>query len=103
MESGSLEGNLVSHSNKNSSEAEPALNIDDDFLLKATQANPNAFDAIYQKYMPSIYRYLCIRGETPEDAADLTQQVFIKAFTNLSSYQARGLPLSAWLFSIARN
>jgi RNA polymerase sigma-70 factor (ECF subfamily) len=103
MESESVEGSLISQSNQNFSEHELTSKLDDNFLVKATRVDPQAFEAIYQKYFPAIYRYLCIRGETPEDAADLTQQVFIKAFTNFSSYQERGLPLSAWLFRIARN
>ena len=72
-------------------------------LIEAAQLDPNAFKELYRKYLDRIYRYICFRVPTPEDAADLTQQVFMQAFNSLPKYRNRGLPFSAWLFRIARN
>jgi RNA polymerase sigma-70 factor (ECF subfamily) len=50
-----------------------------------------------------VYSYLRSRADNDEDAADLTQQVFLQALDGLPRYQNRGLPFAAWLLSIARN
>lgn len=62
-----------------------------------------SFEETYHDLVPRIYRYLRTRTGSVEDAADLTQQVFLQAWEGLPSYQERGLPLAAWLFRIARN
>lgn len=72
-------------------------------LISAAQADPAAFAPIYRTYLDRVYRYLRVRVHDDESAAELTQQVFLKALQSLPSYQERGLPLAAWLFRIARN
>lgn len=72
-------------------------------LVRAAQANPCAFSPLYAEFHPRIYRYLRLRSPGDEDAADLTQQVFLQAFDALPRYDERGVPFAAWLFRIARN
>jgi RNA polymerase sigma-70 factor (ECF subfamily) len=72
-------------------------------LIQKAQADPSAFAELYQRYMDRIYLYLRTRVDNEEDAADLTQQVFLQAIKSLPSYRQRGLPFAAWLFQIARN
>jgi len=75
----------------------------DTALVKAAQANPGAFAPLYRRHLPVIYRYLRARVPSDDEAADLTQQVFLRALEALPSYQHRGLPFIAWLLRIARN
>jgi RNA polymerase sigma-70 factor (ECF subfamily) len=72
-------------------------------LVRAAQADPAAFGALYQYYFNRVYWYLRARTPTAEDAGDLTQQVFLNALEALPRYRVRGLPFAAWLFRIARN
>jgi RNA polymerase sigma-70 factor, ECF subfamily len=72
-------------------------------LVSAAQADPSAFDLLYRRYLEPVYRYVRIQVPYAEDAADLTQQIFLQALDALPTYQARGLPFAAWLFRIARN
>jgi len=44
---------------------------------------------------------LKIRNQT--EAEDMTQQVFVKAYESIGSYQPQGVPFTAWLFRIAHN
>jgi RNA polymerase sigma-70 factor, ECF subfamily len=76
---------------------------DEAALIKAARANPAAFGVLYELYVVRVYRYLRTRVSNEEDAADLTQQVFLKALDALPGYQERGLPFAAWLFRIARH
>ncbi len=62
----------------------------------------SAFDEIMIRYERQIYR-LCYRfTSNAEDARDLAQEVFIKAFENLVSFR-RESSLKTWLYRIATN
>jgi RNA polymerase sigma-70 factor, ECF subfamily len=83
--------------------APPTLDTDEAELVGAAQAHPSAFALLYQQYLPRVYHYVRARMETDEDAADLTQQIFLQALDALPTYQPRGVPFVAWLFQIARH
>ncbi|HLZ21434.1 MAG TPA: RNA polymerase sigma factor [Ktedonobacterales bacterium] len=75
-------------------------------LIQAAQRDLAAFGPLYARYVDRIYTYLCTRMGTARsnDAADLTQQVFLRALDALPRYQPReGVSVAAWLFRIARN
>lgn len=72
-------------------------------LVAAAKVDGEAFAALYRRYRLPIYRYCRARTPSGEDAADLAQQVFLKAFEAIPRYEERGLPFSAWLFRLARN
>ena len=72
-------------------------------LVLAAQADIAAFDALYDRYLPRVYRYLRAHVADVEEATDLTQLVFLRALEALPRYQARGVPFAVWLFRIARH
>lgn len=76
---------------------------DDVTLVRAARADPTAFAPLYERYRDRVYWYLRTRVATPEDAADLLQQVFLHALDRLDQYNPRKAPFVAWLFGIARN
>jgi len=80
-----------------------ATEIGDKSLVAAAAERPEEFAALYERYMPAVYRYLVTRSASREEAADLTQAVFTRAFGNLSRYRPGRAPFAAWLFRIARN
>src|SRR5579883_1140839 len=79
------------------------VDTDEAELVRAAQADPSTFAQIYQRYLPRVYHYVRARLDGEEDAADLTQQVFLQALAALPGYQPRGVPFAAWLFQIARH
>jgi RNA polymerase sigma-70 factor (ECF subfamily) len=76
---------------------------DDAGLVAAAKADPEAFGALYERYVKKIYSYLYYRTGNSHDAEDLTERVFQRAMLNLDRYTSRGLPFSAWLYRIAHN
>ncbi len=72
-------------------------------LLDAALSNHAAFATIYRRYSYSVFWYLLDRCGVQEDAADLTQYVFLRALEALPTYSDRGIPFRAWLFRVARN
>lgn len=72
-------------------------------IKKARRGSAEAFGALYDNYLPKIYRFVLLKTSQKEIAEDLTQQVFLKAWQNVSSYEHKGFPFSSWLYQIARN
>lgn len=71
--------------------------------IKRSASDPKAFKILYETYFKKIFVFVLHRVGEKELAADLTQQVFLNALSNIHRYQFRGLPFSSWLFRIAVN
>jgi RNA polymerase sigma-70 factor (ECF subfamily) len=72
-------------------------------LVERAKEDPEAFGALYSRYVDQIYQYVFYRTGNRYDAEDLTARTFYKALANLERYRYRGLPFSAWLYRIAHN
>jgi RNA polymerase sigma-70 factor, ECF subfamily len=72
-------------------------------LVKSAQGGQQeAFGAIYDLYAKQIYNFLFGKLRHREVCEDLVHTVFLKAWTNLKSYQPRSTAkFSTWLFQIA--
>jgi len=69
----------------------------------ASAGDKNAFASLYERYLDPLFRYFYYRVGHRQDAEDLTEQVFLKAWQNIANYKSRGTPFSAWLYRIAHN
>src|SRR5260370_37176428 len=67
-----------------------------------TKENSWSFDRIYDEYKTPIYNYVYHLVGDREQADDLTQDTFLKAFRALPKMDAN-LKLAAWLYGIAAN
>ncbi|MEK7546622.1 MAG: sigma-70 family RNA polymerase sigma factor [Patescibacteria group bacterium] len=72
-------------------------------IENAVRGKASAFGLLYDHYQPKIYRFVLIKIGRREDAEDLTHQVFLNAWQNISNYKDLGFPFSSWLYRIARN
>jgi RNA polymerase sigma-70 factor (ECF subfamily) len=61
------------------------------------------FVALYEQYLPRIFRYFSYRVNDGSLAEDLTSAVFEKALTRFGSFRAERSSFATWLFAIARN
>ena len=84
--------------------AEPGLaDLDDRALVEAClRGQPAAFDVIVERHRRSVY-LLCYRFvSNHEDASDLSQDVFLRAFRGLRSFRGQS-SLGTWLYRIGVN
>src|SRR5438874_6659247 len=66
------------------------------------RGRPGAFDVIVERHRRAIYQ-LCYRFVgNHEDASDLSQDVFLRAFRGLKRFRG-GSSLSTWLYRIGVN
>jgi RNA polymerase sigma-70 factor (ECF subfamily) len=78
--------------------------IEEEWLLvQAVQKNPARFSSLYTRYYERIFRFAYQRTADEEISADLSSQTFLKAYENIGKYKHRGVPFSAWLYTIALN
>ncbi len=77
--------------------------LDEDLLLvrQCGDGDSTAFEKLYHKYVRLVYSvvYRMVPGE---EAHDLTQEVFIRAFKNIRSFRGDS-SFRAWLLRIAHN
>lgn len=75
---------------------------DRDLILRARRKDVDAYNLLVSRWEKRIYNYLLRLLGNREDAMDLNQDVFLKAYQNLAKLEdpARFGP---WLFRIAHN
>ena len=71
-------------------------------IARCQKADIAAFNEIVARYKGKIYNYLYRMTSNAEDAEDLTQEVFVRMYTNIRTFRAES-SLSTWLFRIAGN
>lgn len=69
----------------------------------AQGGDAEAFAAIYDAYVDSIYRYISFRVGDHALAEDLTSETFLRALRRLPSFTWQGRDIGAWFVTIARN
>jgi RNA polymerase sigma-70 factor (ECF subfamily) len=91
----------IEHSNR-TEERQSASRISG-LVSLARDGDCDAFGLLYERYVERVYRYLYTHTGRIEDAEDLTQEVFLRAFQGIGAYRDHGAPFSAWLMRIAHN
>jgi RNA polymerase sigma-70 factor (ECF subfamily) len=75
---------------------------DDQWVLRARQGDVKAFDRLVGEYQGRIYALLYNMTSNKEDAEDLLQEVFIKAFEALPRFKGHS-SFYTWIYRIAVN
>lgn len=81
---------------------EPIGPDDDELVLKSQQGDMRAFDELVERYHGKIYSLTYNMTSNREDAEDLTQEVFVKAFEALPRFRGNS-SFYTWLYRIAVN
>ncbi|MBK9344451.1 MAG: sigma-70 family RNA polymerase sigma factor [Dehalococcoidia bacterium] len=82
----------------------PAASLFDEATLvrQAQGGDREAFAQLYDRYFERIYDFVRRTLRNEADAADVTQEVFIKAMASISTLSNPGV-FKSWLFTVARN
>ncbi len=75
---------------------------DEELVLKSQQGDMHAFDELVERYHGKIYGLTYNMTSNREDAEDLTQEVFVKAFEALPRFRGKS-SFYTWLYRIAVN
>ncbi len=75
---------------------------DRDLVLKARRGDTEAYNVLVSRWEKRVYNYLLRLVGHTEDALDLSQDVFLKAYLSLRKLEDPGR-FPAWLFRIAHN
>lgn len=70
-------------------------------IHRAKGGDNEAFAALYEANVQSIFRYVVVRVSDIHVAEDLTGDVFMRALRSMPSYNDEGTPFLAWLYRIA--
>src|SRR2546423_15601399 len=77
--------------------------VADTALVQRAQANDRAaFNEIVLRYKGKVYNFIHRMIPSMQDAEDLTQETFVRAYLSIRSFQSRA-SLNTWLFRIATN
>lgn len=71
-------------------------------IKKAQKGDVEAFEKIITEYQSIIYNIAFRFAGNAEDAADMSQEVFLKMFRNINSFQFKS-KLSTWIYRVATN
>ena len=85
---------------KSSAEAEPAS--DRELVAKASQGDLSAYDELVRRYQTRIYSLAYNMTSSKEDAGDMVQDVFVKAYSSLKNFRGTS-SFYTWIYRIAIN
>lgn len=76
--------------------------FENEIIQSVLKGNVNDFEKLVTAYEKNVYNIALRMVGDPEDAADMTQETFIKAYRALSGFRGDS-KFSSWLYRIASN
>lgn len=73
-----------------------------DLALQWSRGDKDAFSKLYDFYVENLYRFVYFKVNSDE-AEDITELVFLKAWEARKRYNPKKSSFSSWLYTIARN
>jgi RNA polymerase sigma-70 factor (ECF subfamily) len=75
---------------------------DKDLVIRVKEGDSKAYDELVTLYKSAVYGVIYKMVNNKQEAEDLTQEAFIKAYNSIQSFNA-DYAFSTWLFKIATN
>ncbi len=78
-----------------------AYALDAQLASLASAGDDSAFTTLVTRFQPAVFRWALMFAADPDEAEDITQEVFVRTHQQLGQYRSDG-PLEAWLYRITR-
>ena len=75
---------------------------EDEIIRPGGSGDTDAFGSLVDEYQKNVYNLALRMTGSPEDAQDMSQEAFIKAYNSLSSFRGDS-KFSVWLYRIVSN
>ena len=75
---------------------------DAELVARAKDADSQAFSELVSRYQKTVYRIILRMVKSPDDADDLTQDTFVRAYRGLKTFKEE-FDFHPWLYRIAVN
>ena len=75
---------------------------DEDLMLKVQAGESACFDLLVERYKVRLYNYLFRLLSNPDEAEEIAQEAFVKAYIHAGKYKTIAR-FSTWLYTIATN
>ena len=72
-------------------------------VQRAKAGDHDAMRQLFVRFAPHVHDYVKRIVVNPDDADDLTQQIFAKLLTELSRYEPGDAPFRAWILRVSHN
>jgi RNA polymerase sigma-70 factor, ECF subfamily len=76
--------------------------LDLELAQRHSRGDLRAFDEVYSRYAVMVYNLALRLAGDADEAADLTQEIFLRIFRRLDSFNGRSA-LKTWVFRVALN
>jgi RNA polymerase sigma-70 factor, ECF subfamily len=76
---------------------------DTDLLVRVADRDREAFEALYHRYVRSVYGLALRRLRDRQRAEDAVQETFTAVWRSAASYRPERGPAAPWLYAVARN
>lgn len=75
---------------------------DEELVIRVREEDQNLYEEVMKRYQSKLFRYARSIVGSDDDASDVVQEAFIKAFVKLNSFNAKR-KFSSWMYRIVHN
>jgi len=79
----------------------PGAESDEQLVERVKSGDRDAFEALYRRFFPRIYRFVQKRMGNRSDVEETVQEIFIATFSSLGAFRGEA-PFGAWVYGLAR-
>lgn len=93
---------MATHKPHNTPEGEPLELSDEELIRRCLEGHSDAYRVLMERYWPMVYSVARRIVDSYDEAVDVTQEAFVRAYEHLSDF-AHESRFSTWLLRVANN